>query len=327
MVDRSRRICVLLLLPLTICLCGSTATTTNPARVQVVTSDVAHFWQAFDAAGKVPPAQRAAVYRKDYFDRASQGLRDFDAFRHVTAQSLAFHVERHRAYYSALRPYIQQVVNQKPAILAAFHRLAVLYPGIKLPLHIYFVVGAQHGAGMNSPHGIILAAEMFATPPGIPYAYNKVSPIYVPFSAVHETIHLNQTYETSNKSTLLQEVINEGTADFIASLVVQEPDVRQMTDPWKYGCRHEKALFAQFEKQENQTRTAPWMFVPRPANGWPPDMGYWLGYRIAQTYYDRAADKRAALTNLLAVTDFHHLLAESGYPARAPACAPERAVR
>src|SRR5574337_206394 len=62
-------------------LCGFTTTTTDPDRAEVVTTDVAHFWQAFDDAAKVPATQRVEIYRKEYFDPASQGLKDFDQQR------------------------------------------------------------------------------------------------------------------------------------------------------------------------------------------------------------------------------------------------------
>jgi hypothetical protein len=308
-------------------LCGFTTTTTDPDKAEVVTTDVAHFWQAFDDAAKAPDAKRVEIFRKEYFDRASHGLEDFDAYRHVTPESLAGYTRKHQATYTSLRPYIKQVVDQKPVIQAAFRKLATLYPGIKLPAHVYFVVGQQHGAGMNSPNGIILSADVLATPPGTPYDYARTTPAFVPFGAVHETIHFNQTYQPDDNSTLLQSVIQEGTADFITSLVLQQPDVRQMTDRWKYGCPHEQALYARFVKEKDGTETKPWLYDHHPAPGWPPDMGYWLGYRIAQTYYDNAADKHAALTALLQVTDFQKLLDESGYPAKAPKCAPEKPVR
>jgi hypothetical protein len=313
-----------LLAALAACLCGFTTTTADPSQAEVVTSDVDHFWQAFDDAGKAPMAQRAGIYTREYFGRASQGLEDFNSARHVTSESLSTHVEQARADYAKLRPYLRKVVDQKPVIQTAFRRLAALYPGIKFPAHVYLVVGPQRGAGMNSPNGIILAAEMFATPPGTPYSYTRVSPAYVSFAAVHETIHFNQAYETGDTSTLLQQVINEGAADFITTLVVPQPDVRQMTDRWRYGCPHEQALSAQFAKEQERVATSPWLFDHHPATGWPPDMGYWLGYRIAQTYYHQASDKQAALTALLQVTDFQKLLAASGYPAKAPACAPEK---
>jgi hypothetical protein len=209
------------------------------------------------------------------------------AFRHVTAETLAVHVEQNRDCYTKIRPYINDVVKQKPVIQAAFRRLKALYPDMKFPAHVYFVVGPQKGAGMNSDNGIILAADMFATPPGTPYSYTRVSAVYVPYSAVHETIHFNQAYHTNDQSTLLQNVVSEGTADFIASLVLREPAVRQTTDRWQYGCGNEAEMAARLMREADLKITKPWMFDHSPDTGWPPDMGYWIGYRIAQAYYDR----------------------------------------
>lgn len=307
-------------------LCAFTLVRSGASDAVIVTTDVSRFWQAFDQAATVAPEARPAVYRSVYFDQASEGLRDYAAFRHVTPENFSDYVEPHRDEYLRLRPYIGRVVEQKPVIAAAYDRLAALYAGIRFPA-LYFVVGPQRGAGMNSKNGIILAADMFATPPGTPYSYTKVSADYVPYSAVHETIHFNQAYETDDASTLLQQVINEGTADFIASLALPEPSVRQMTDRWQYGCPREAALYERFTKERDQVITSPWFFDHQPDTGWPPDMGYWLGYRIAQTYYHRSADKHAALTALLQVTDFNSFLNSSGYPGDRPACASEPPAR
>ena len=307
---------------------GSTTTTTlDPNEAEVVTTDVAHFWRAFDESAKVSTERRVDVYRREYFDLASQGLKDYAAFRHVTAETLAAHVEQNRDYYTTIRPYINEVVKQKPVIQAAFRRLKALYPVMKFPAHVYFVVGPQKGAGMNSDNGIIFAADMFATPPGTPYSYAKVSATYVPYAAIHETIHFNQKYQTNNESTLLQNVVSEGTADFIASLVLPEPTVRQHTDRWQYGCGNEAELAARLLREADLKITKPWLFDHAPDTGWPPDMGYWIGYRIVQAYYDRANDKRAALRAMLGVTDFKIYLEASGYPYSSTSCVPETPVR
>lgn len=312
----------------TLILCGFTVTTPDPDQAEIVTSDIAHFWQAFDDAGKVPVAQRVRIYAEEYFDVGSQGLKDYASLRHVTPASLAEHVEKSRDYYTTIRPYIGKVVDQKPFIAAAFRRFKLLYPDVKLPAHMYFIVGPQRALGINSPNGIIFAAEMLATPPGTPYVYNQATPVIVPFVAAHETVHFNQTYQIDDddKATLLQATVNEGTADFIASLVVEEPKFRQNADRWVYGCAHETELATRFANEEDSTKLSPWMYDHTPATGWPPDMAYWLGYRIAQTYYDHATDKTAALRALLQVTDFKTLLKASGYPATAVACKPEHQV-
>jgi hypothetical protein len=38
-----------------------------------------------------------------------------------------------------------------------------------------------------------------------------------------------------------------------------------------------------------------------------------MGYRITQAYYDRAPDKRQAITDILSIRDFDAFLAASGY--------------
>jgi len=311
----------------TLALCGFTITTTDPDQAEIVTSDVAHFWQAFDDAAKVPADQRVAIYTREYFDLGSQGFKDYVSLRPFTPEKFTEHVEQNLAYYTEIRPYIGQVVDHKPDIAAAFKRFKALYPDIKFPAHMYFIVGPQRALGISSPNGIIFAAEMLATPPGTPYVYNQATPVIVPFVAVHETVHFNQAFDTeSNAPTLLQATINEGTADFLASLVVQEPDIRQMTDRWQYGCAHEAELAARFAGEEDGTKLQPWMYDHTPVTGWPPDMAYWLGYRIAQAYYDHATDKVAAIRGLLQVTDFKALLKASGWPATATACRPEQPV-
>jgi uncharacterized protein YjaZ len=52
---------------------------------------------------------------------------------------------------------------------------------------------------------------------------------------------------------------------------------------------------------------------------WPGDLGYFMGYRIAQAFYAHAADKTAALRALIAQRDPALLLRRSGYDGRGPA--------
>jgi hypothetical protein len=60
----------------------------------------------------------------------------------------------------------------------------------------------------------------------------------------------NSGFSLANiQSTLLQNVVSEGAADFIASLVLQEPAVRQHTDRWQYGCANEAELAARLLRE------------------------------------------------------------------------------
>lgn len=54
-----------------------------------------------------------------------------------------------------------------------------------------------------------------------------------------------------------------------------------------------------------------WLFNGTPEK--PGDLGYWVGYRIAKTYYQRASDKRQAFREILEMTDPKAFLAKSGW--------------
>jgi uncharacterized protein YjaZ len=64
----------------------------------------------------------------------------------------------------------------------------------------------------------------------------------------------------------------------------------------------------------DSTNTSAWMYQgDRAPPGRPADLGYWMGYKISKAYYDRTADKRAAVKEILLFRDPKAFLAASGY--------------
>src|SRR5689334_3803896 len=55
---------------------------TDPARAVFVTSDIEHFWKAYDDGGA---SGNNSAFQTEYLDRASSGLKDFIAARNLTA--------------------------------------------------------------------------------------------------------------------------------------------------------------------------------------------------------------------------------------------------
>ena len=56
-----------------------------------------------------------------------------------------------------------------------------------------------------------------------------------------------------------------------------------------------------------------WLYNQKGAGGWPGDLGYWIGYRVAKSYYDRAPDKTAAIKAIIEMRDPAAFLAASGW--------------
>ncbi|MBA2627292.1 MAG: hypothetical protein H0U85_04715 [Gemmatimonadales bacterium] len=114
---------------------------------------------------------------------------------------------------------------------------------------------------------------------------------------------------------LLTAALGEGVADFASELAI---------GPWfaeteraRYGAVHERDVWLDFRDEMMTDSTInTWMYngmVPAPRNHGANDIGYWVGYRIARAYYNRAADKRAALRELILLPDADRVLRESGY--------------
>jgi uncharacterized protein YjaZ len=45
----------------------------------------------------------------------------------------------------------------------------------------------------------------------------------------------------------------------------------------------------------------------------PADLGYYVGYKICEAYYNQAKDKKQAVKDILTIQDYKQFLAKSGY--------------
>src|SRR5881397_3190467 len=135
---------------------------------------------------------------------------------------------------------------------------------------------------------------------------------------VHEAVHTQQeSMPPGQHDTLLRHALGEGIADFLSELAV---------GPWAantprqiYGRAHEHDVWVDFQDEMEMASDSiirTWIYngmVPPDKNHGAVDIGYWVGYRIAAACYARAADKRAAVRELLELRDPVAVLRESGY--------------
>jgi uncharacterized protein YjaZ len=164
---------------------------------------------------------------------------------------------------------------------------------------------------MVRPEGVIVAAERFKEQP------EDLVPI-----VLHELAHFQQArvqgLETFLKiygpgGSLLALALREGSAELIAELTTGR-HINPAAE--RYGLAHESTLWPKFREEMRNPEPGDWMFV-RPSNtDWPPDLGYWMGYRIARSYHEQASDKRRAIVDILGLTDFEAFLEKSRYGER-----------
>ncbi|UYZ57852.1 DUF2268 domain-containing protein [Hymenobacter latericus] len=282
--------------------------------IKLVTTDIDNFWPAY-AKAKADTANAAAIFQREYFSKASIGLQDYYAYKIRNAQTFARRVLARPQYYASIQATMNSIAAQKPQMLAAFQKFQDLYPAAYFQ-HIYFVVGGFSAGGTVSDAGLLIGADQTANGPGVDTSElnllqrNRNGMVTeMPTLLLHELIHSNQGPQDG---TLLSYTINEGMADFIAELVTGT--LGNNARLHVYGNAHEKELWEAFKKEMGGRDASNWIANGRQETPEKPcDLGYYVGYKICQAYYNKAADKKKAVADILNIRDAKAFLAASGY--------------
>lgn len=284
----------------------------EPEAARIVTDDVTRFWAAYDAS---TPETRAAAFRTGYIDGGTRGLKGFIPQRIVGAEALAQTVEQNSRYYLSARESTLRVASFEPAIRSAFRRLEALYPDAVFP-DVYFVVGRMNSGGTTARSALIIGAEMYGLTESFPkdslgewHRSTLAPPEKIPGIVAHELVHYQQPFSFGRPS-LLAASIREGAADFVGELISGK-HINEHVHAW--ANPNEAALWNEFRVRMHDDDYTGWLYDGGSVSGRPADLGYWMGYKIVEAYYDRSEDKDAALREILRHRDAEGLLADSRY--------------
>ena len=269
--------------------------TFGQAQIEVVTSDITNFWTTFDSVQTTPDtAKQAAFIQKYYLDKASFGLKYTIEFTEKKASDWVGFIDDSREKLQRIRPYTLFILAQKPLLDKKIAYFKELYPDFKKG-NIYFVIGTGIFGGRVSEGQLIIGAEVEANE-------NPDWPIGI---VLHEYVHTQQVMV--KRLALLRNTIMEGMADFIAEVVNQQD--LALTYPNRhtaFGNKNEKAVWAEFKKYVGSSedfKFFDWLYgsTGRTINEVNMrDLGYFLGYKICKSYYEKATDKKAAIKEILA---------------------------
>lgn len=280
--------------------------TSNPSEVELVTDDIRNFVTAMEA---MPDADdTASVLQEQYFDKASPGLKEYLRSNEVTAAKFLGQITKKAEKYSSLAELADQLDAHADSIRGGLVNLKELIPSAAF-IPVYFFVGIHGGMfGEPSEYGIMIG---FSEPFPGPDAVKRI--------LTHEFVHVQQALTVgleeyqrvySDKRSLLALAIREGTAEFLMHL---STGLWLKRDANAFLLEHEEELWKRFQKAMHDRDVGDWMWAEPNDPEQPRDVGYVLGARIVEAYYNRAADKQKAIQEILAVTDYRAFLEKSGY--------------
>ncbi|WP_316752716.1 DUF2268 domain-containing putative Zn-dependent protease [Pedobacter gandavensis] len=277
-----------------LCNCSFAQSVSDPLKALFITTDITNFWTAFD---KSDPESQINPFDELYVKPGSPGLQAFIKGRIENPASLLNTVRERKLEYVKARENSLKMAEHEKQSRAAFLALKYLYPKAVFP-NVYFVIGRFNSGGHSNPKGLIIGAEM-------------IQSADVPYMVAHELIHYQQDSIPKKNMNLLAACINEGSADFIGELISGGGPNR---GTHHYGNANEAKLWDEFKAiMDDREDSHDWMYNYKPKNGYPPDLGYWIGYKITEAYYAKASDKKKAISDILHIKDFEKFLNDSGY--------------
>lgn len=283
--------------------------TTNPTKAPFVYEDVHNFMHAMTLIAEGEDA--AAILEKEYFGKATPGLKQFVTKYGLTPEAVAAAMKKLPVKYEQLGQRLAQLKSREAALRASLVRFKEVVPQAVFP-PTYFLVADHSGIASGSPDGQLITLER----------RTRESIDRIETLLVHELFHLQQLKAAGpdelyalfgEKKSLLGLAIREGAAEFVAKRVTGRITQEDALD---YVLKYERDIWRRFQPQMMGRDTRGWMWSKPTDPDQPRDAAYALGSRIVEAYYRKVADKRQAMQAILSVTDYPSFLEESGYGQR-----------
>jgi hypothetical protein len=298
---RRELICSLLATSMVAC----TAFGAPPKGVEIQTEDVTRFYKVYEAAGGHPTAEQL---QRDYLDPGTPGLHHLAKVRNVSGERIAHAIETNPQLYTEARTCMAALPRVSERLNAAFRKLLMIYPEAQRP-PVTIAVGRGRPLAISSPgSGVQIGLEAMCAP--IARTLNpKVDDRFVHVIA-HEYVHAQQdpTLADDEHPTVLERSLLEGAAEFIGEMISGDVAYGAFRASTK---GREKEIETKFAADVDKTDLSDWLDNTTPEKLG--DLGYWVGYRIAKSYYQHASSKRAAVAEIIQMKDPHAFLRKSGW--------------
>ena len=283
--------------------------TRAPAAAEFVLTDVDNFVRATNAIARgVDPS---AALQKEYFDEASPGLQTFIEKYDLTLERLLTAMEEHPDAYERIPDLLRALRDQEPSYRATLADIQRIIPSAVFP-PTYFVVSGHRGINSGSIEGPLLSIEKNTA--------ESIRDGDIESTLVHEMVHIQQLAATGEEyfaifsgeeRTLLALSIREGASTYFAELITGGSENKNRARDYYLG--HEAELWAAFRAEMLGLEMGEWLWEEPSDPDVPQDLGYAIGARIVEAFYQSASDKGVAARTVMSITDYPDFLARSGY--------------
>jgi hypothetical protein len=296
---------------------------------KIHTIDITNFWTAYDRLINLTDTiAQQQILQTFFIDSASDGMRDFIKLRpKLNASKYVESINKYPKFWRSIRAKTMEIDLHKQAIQDNMDRYKRLYPNFKQP-EIFLSIAHLNTGGTTSTGRILIGSEMAAADSTVdaseltPFLQNVFkNNLNVVYIVTHEATHTQQVgLEADDNGTmdLLGHCIEEGACEFIAELIVK----KELMFPYMtYGRLHERELWDKFKGEMYGKEIDAWLYNRGTAPGGIQDLGYFMGYEICKSYYNKEKNKQLAIRKIIELNysdnrEVHVFFLKSGYAAK-----------
>lgn len=277
----------------------------DPNEAALVYSDLEHFVSAYNLLNK--DSDTLQVLNEFYLSRASAGLKEFINRHGLTAEMIREAIRKYPKDYSKIEHFLkrigsfEQLYTQKLRDYKAFYQKASYPP-------TYLMVGANRGIAQGSKVGQLVTVTAMLH-----------SDEHLLKFIIHELTHFQQAMAVgiskygalfSQEKNMLGLCLREGAAEFVTFKITGTITQDEALD---YLQNHEEALKLSFMEDLGSQNKSQWLWESLEQSAHPKLLGYAMGFKICEAYYEQSNDLDKALTEILSITDAETFLDQSKF--------------
>jgi hypothetical protein len=288
-----------------------------------ITQDVYNFWEAVDSLQE--GSDTLAVFQRLVMDRATDAFKVFIKNWKISAANYRSQISKYPGFYKTLRQNTLALVNGEDSARKYMADFKRLYPHFNAAV-ICIAFGNFSTGGTIALEGnknyVFIGLEFHG--PGNETILDELPENLRDYCSrsnyfrtiIHEFVHIQQNTQGEDVKRsyqgdpLVYRVLKEGIADFIASLICPNGNNGNYT---AYGLEHEASLKEKLRTQMWNKGNGDWFGFGTSMHDFPRDLGYFMGSRIARSYYVKHKASAAMITDIIEIKNIRRFIRKSGY--------------
>ena len=266
-----------------------------------------------------------AIFQRLVIDRASFPFKQFIKKGRISAEHYKMQVKRYPKFYASIRNKSLQLATAETRIRDVVGQFKKAYPGF-VEADICIGIGNFYTGGTIDINGstrlVYIGLEYHGLDStAVTSEFSNTYKDYLSRSnfyrtIIHELVHVQQ--ETHGRDViksyygnkLAHAVLREGVADFIAKLIYPHGNDGTYVS---YGVANEDTLKGKLKKEIWTTERSYWIYNSKPTTDMPQDVGYFMGSRIANAYYQVNKNKPGIIKEIIEIDDAAAFIEKSKY--------------